>query len=80
MEGSATVPLRTLLVSLLRCAERAANIARSIRSESSLFALLVEEKVGESNTKLSGADFKTLADVLIQACVASELEAKVSRA
>ena len=29
-----------------------------------MFRLLVEEKKGEENTKLSGQDFKTLADVL----------------
>ena len=77
MESSPMVPLRDLLASLLQAAERAANIARAIRKESSLFSLLIEEKVGESNTKLCGADFKTLADVVIQACVASELERKV---
>ena len=51
---------------LLLAVERAATIARCCREEEALFRLLVEEKKGEHNTKLSGRDFKTLADVLIQ--------------
>ena len=64
--------------SMLRYSERAAHIARTIRAESSLFSLLVEEKTGDNNTKLCGADFKTLADVLIQCCVVAQIEHEVS--
>ncbi|XP_065181775.1 inositol polyphosphate 1-phosphatase-like [Sycon ciliatum] len=70
---AATTSWSSFVRSLLRCGERAAHIARTIRSEESLFSLLIEEKTGASNTKLSGSDFKTLADVLIQCCIEAQL-------
>lgn len=55
-----------LIKILLSFSERAGEIARAIRQEPKLFALLVEEKgEGEKNQRFAH-DFKTLADVLIQ--------------
>ncbi|XP_050730549.1 inositol polyphosphate 1-phosphatase-like isoform X2 [Eriocheir sinensis] len=55
-----------LIKTLLSFSERAGEIARAIRQEPKLFALLVEEKgEGEKNQRFAH-DFKTLADVLIQ--------------
>ena len=49
--------------------EKAANIARACRSEASLFELLVQEKTGADKNAKFVQDFKTLADVLIQAII-----------
>lgn len=51
---------------LLNFSERAAKIARTIRQDPRLFALLVEEKGELEKNKRFSQDFKTLADVLIQ--------------
>ena len=53
---------------LISGSEKAANIARMIRSEKELFDLLVEEKTDskEGKNERFVHDFKTLADVLIQ--------------
>ena len=63
---------------LLLLSERGAVIARRCREEEELFRLLVEEKKGDENTKLSGQDFKTLADVLVQETIRSLLGEEVS--
>ena len=49
-----------------------------IRAEKILFDLLVQEKVGTSKNDRFDADFKTLADVLIQEVAKHDLEHKVS--
>ncbi|MCL4122769.1 UNVERIFIED_CONTAM: hypothetical protein GTU68_041522 [Idotea baltica] len=54
------------LQTLLNFSERAAKIARVIRQDPRLFALLVEEKGELEKNKRFQQDFKTLADVLIQ--------------
>ena len=65
--------LRNFLECLLCASEKAAMIARSCRSESSLFELLVEEKIGADKNDKFVQDFKTLADVLIQETVRHDL-------
>ncbi|XP_045606962.2 inositol polyphosphate 1-phosphatase [Procambarus clarkii] len=55
-----------LIKILLDFSERAGEIARSIRQEPKLFALLVEEKGEAEKNQRFDHDFKTLADVLIQ--------------
>lgn len=68
----------SLLESLVRVSEKAANIARLCRRESHLFELLVEEKGNcESNPRFI-QDFKTLADVLIQETVINDIGKQVS--
>lgn len=51
---------------LVDCSEKAANIARCIRADSSLLRLLTQEKSSEEANPRFVQDFKTLADVLIQ--------------
>ena len=63
---------------LIKVSEKAANIARIIRREKSLFDLLVEEKTGDSKNKRFVQDFKTLADVLVQEVVTHDLGQRVS--
>ena len=63
---------------VLRVSEKAAQIARLIRSEEALFSLLVEEKTGASKNQRFLQDFKTLADVLIQETVRHDLGEQVS--
>ncbi|XP_060566493.1 inositol polyphosphate 1-phosphatase-like [Ruditapes philippinarum] len=65
-----------LLEALINVAEKGANIARIIRSESSLLELLVEEKKGEQKNDRFLKDFKTLADVLVQEVVRYDLKNK----
>ncbi|XP_002733886.1 inositol polyphosphate 1-phosphatase-like [Saccoglossus kowalevskii] len=64
------------LRSLVAVSEKSANLARAIRSEQTLFELLVEEKTGEAKNKRFIQDFKTLADVLIQEMVRHEIGTK----
>ena len=66
-----------LLEALINVAEKGANIARIIRSESSLLELLVEEKKGEQKNDRFLKDFKTLADVLVQEVVRYDLKKQV---
>jgi inositol polyphosphate 1-phosphatase len=61
--------MQRFVETLLACSEAAANIARACRSEEALFHLMVEEKVGEERQKLATADFRTVADVLVQVAV-----------
>ena len=71
--------MASLLQLLLHLSEKAANLARSIRSERSLFDLLVEEKTGDQKNKRFVQDFKTLADVLIQELIRHEVTKHVGR-
>ncbi|XP_019627208.1 PREDICTED: inositol polyphosphate 1-phosphatase-like [Branchiostoma belcheri] len=68
-----TVTMADILTSLIRLSEKAAHLARTIRSEHALFELLVEEKTGTAKNKRFQQDFKTLADVLIQEMVKHNL-------
>lgn len=66
-----------ILQELLRVSEKAANIARACRQQEALFQLLIQEKKdGEKNKKFA-ADFKTLADVLVQEVIKHNMENKV---
>ncbi|XP_072041881.1 inositol polyphosphate 1-phosphatase-like [Amphiura filiformis] len=65
--------MASLLQLLLHLSEKAANLARRIRAEKTLFDLLVEEKTGEQKNKNFVHDFKTLADVLIQELIRHEV-------
>lgn len=69
--------LKEFVVELLKVSEKAANLARIIRSEQALFELLVEEKTDNESNKRFVRDFKTLADVLIQECVKQHIGLKV---
>ncbi|KAH8250888.1 hypothetical protein KR038_009572 [Drosophila bunnanda] len=62
-----------LLRVLINCAEKAANIARTCRSNEELLALLVQEKSGAEANARFDHDFKTLADVLIQETIKHEV-------
>ncbi|XP_045168679.2 inositol polyphosphate 1-phosphatase-like [Mercenaria mercenaria] len=65
-----------LLETLINVSEKGANIARIIRSESSLLELLVQEKKGDQKNNRFVKDFKTLADVLVQEVVRYDLKSK----
>ena len=69
--------LRDLAAELISVSEKAATLARVIRSEHALFELLVEEKKGDSKNKRFLQDFKTLADVLVQEMVKEHIGSKV---
>ncbi|CAG7785996.1 unnamed protein product, partial [Allacma fusca] len=58
---------------LIAVSEKAANIARIVRSEKELFQLLVQEKGVEDKNERFVQDFKTLADVLIQECLRHDI-------
>lgn len=58
-----TIKMEALLSSLLVLSDKGATIARLFRSHGDL---LVEEKTGEDKNKRFTADYKSLADVLIQ--------------
>lgn len=60
-------------MALVQASEKAANIARSCRQEETLFSLLIEEKKSQ---KFS-ADFKTLADVLVQEVIKHDIGKQV---
>ncbi|XP_017091926.2 inositol polyphosphate 1-phosphatase [Drosophila bipectinata] len=64
-----------LLRVLINCAEKAANIARTCRSNEELLGLLVQEKSGAEANERFEHDFKTLADVLIQETIKHEVGA-----
>lgn len=65
-----------ILLELLRVSEKAANIARACRQQETLFQLLIEEKKGAEKNKKFAADFKTLADVLVQEVIKQNMENK----
>lgn len=65
-----------ILRELLRVSEKAANIARACRQQEALFQLLVQEKKDAEKNKKFAADFKTLADVLVQEVVKQNMEKK----
>ena len=66
-----------LVQSLVNTAEKGANIARAVRSESALLELLVQEKKGDQKNERFIQDFKTLADVLVQEMMRHDLSQKV---
>ncbi|KAH3719090.1 inositol polyphosphate 1-phosphatase-like [Dreissena polymorpha] len=68
--------IHDLLRALISVSEKGANIARIIRSESSLLELLVQEKKGNQKNERFVQDFKTLADVLVQEVVRYDLKEK----
>uniref|UniRef100_A0A8D8ZZA9 inositol-1,4-bisphosphate 1-phosphatase n=1 Tax=Cacopsylla melanoneura TaxID=428564 RepID=A0A8D8ZZA9_9HEMI len=63
----------SLLKEILVVSEKAANIARVCRQDQHLLRLLTQEKGEEEKNKRFDADFKTLADVLIQEVVKHHL-------
>lgn len=67
-----------LLTALLSVTEKAATLARVVRSEKDLFDLLIEEKRDETKNTKFQVDFKTLADVLIQEMVRYDISYQVS--
>ena len=69
--------LKSLVLEVLKVSEKAASLARIVRSEESLFELLVQEKKGDQSNKRFVQDFKTLADVLVQETVRHDLGRKV---
>ncbi|XP_076360918.1 inositol polyphosphate 1-phosphatase [Tachypleus tridentatus] len=72
-EQEQLVKAEELLQALMNASEKAANIARACRGESTLFSLLVEEKKDSEKNKRFFQDFKTLADVLVQECVSHDV-------
>nr|AEE63501.1 unknown [Dendroctonus ponderosae] len=65
-----------LLKTLITSSEKAANIARLLRHNDKLFQKLIEQKpIEEANPRFQ-EDFKTLADVLIQAMVKHDVGQK----
>lgn len=62
-----------IVQALINVSEKGANIARIIRSESTLLDLLVQEKTGNQKNQRFVQDFKTLADVLVQEMVRHDL-------
>ncbi|XP_026682389.1 inositol polyphosphate 1-phosphatase [Diaphorina citri] len=65
-----------LLKEILIVSEKAANIARICRQDEHLLRLLTQEKSEEEKNQRFAADFKTLADVLIQEVVKQQLTTK----
>ncbi|KAL1770672.1 inositol polyphosphate 1-phosphatase [Sigmodon hispidus] len=65
-----------ILRELLRVSEKAANIARACRQQETLFQLLIQEKKDTEKNKKFEADFKTLADVLVQEVIKQNMENK----
>lgn len=74
---SQALEMSDILLELLRVSEKAANIARACRQQEALFQLLIEEKKGAEKNKKFAADFKTLADVLVQEVIKQNMENKV---
>ncbi|KAF2348027.1 Inositol monophosphatase-like [Trinorchestia longiramus] len=66
--------LSCLMQVLLDYSAKAASLARTIREDETLFALLVEEKTGDSKNVRFTQDFKTLSDVLIQQALCSLID------
>lgn len=67
------------ILSLLTVSEKAATIARSCRQNDKLLSLLIQEKTELKKNTSFVADFKTLADVLIQELIRYELTKKVTK-
>ncbi|ESP01783.1 hypothetical protein LOTGIDRAFT_225152 [Lottia gigantea] len=68
--------LSQLMYSVICEARKGSNIASIIRSNDTLLKLLIEEKKGKEVNERFVADFKTLADVLIQEMVRHDLSLK----
>lgn len=69
--------LNDILIEVLRASEKAASIAKVIRTDSTLLSLLVEEKSECEKNNRFVRDFKTLADVVVQEVVKNDLNKKV---
>ncbi|KAG5670225.1 hypothetical protein PVAND_000502 [Polypedilum vanderplanki] len=65
--------VKELLSVLINSSEKAARIARLCRSNQDLFSLLIEEKTGQDKNERFFQDFKTLADVIIQELIKSDV-------
>lgn len=76
-EAGEPLEMSDILRELLRVSEKAANIARACRQQEALFQLLVQEKKDAEKNKKFAADFKTLADVLVQEVIKQNMENKV---
>ncbi|GAU98887.1 hypothetical protein RvY_09970 [Ramazzottius varieornatus] len=63
-ETGPTMDAAKVMQTLISLSERAANVARVVRSHSELFESLIQEK--DFDTRRKKSDFKTLADVTIQ--------------
>ena len=74
--------LSDLTQALINVSEKAAFLARTVRSEEALFHLLVEEKNEEEKNnrfrEMEIKDFKTLTDVLVQELVKHDICKQVS--
>ena len=68
-----------LLLEILRVSKKAALIAKTIRTDSTLFSLLIEEKSSIEKNCSFVKDFKTLADVVIQEVIKYDLNEKVMK-
>lgn len=64
---------RDFFKSLIDASEKAANIARTCRSNQQLFELLIQEKSADDANPRFFRDFKTLADVLIQETIRADV-------
>lgn len=62
-----------LLLALVRVSEKAANIARACRQEETLFSQLIQKKQDVERNNVFVADFKTLADVLVQEVIKHDI-------
>jgi len=62
-----------ILRAIIKVSEKAAKIARSVRSQDHLLSLLVREKKDDEKNPRFLHDFKTLADVLVQEVVKHDL-------
>lgn len=66
-----------LLLALVRVSEKAANIARACRQEETLFSQLIQKKQDVERNNAFVADFKTLADVLVQEVIKHDIGKQV---
>lgn len=66
-----------LLLALVRVSEKAANIARACRQEETLFSQLIQKKQDVERNSVFVADFKTLADVLVQEVIKHDIGKQV---
>lgn len=70
---------KNILEALINVSEKAANIARSFRANEQLFQLLIQEKSSDEANPRFVHDYKTLADVLIQAVIRHDIGSAVRR-
>ncbi|KAG5453737.1 Inositol polyphosphate 1-phosphatase [Clonorchis sinensis] len=67
-------PVTVLIETLVLCSEKAADIARLIRTQYALFPTLIQHKSHKESGKNFAADVMTLADVLIQQSIRHDIE------